>query len=207
MSESTRESLFDIVAQFRADLAKIEGLDLDPDTVRDTIESMSGKLEDKLRAVIGYATELESDAASRKAQADRMAKGAKAMSNRADWLFTYAQIALKASKLPLPLRLPEFTLNLAKMPPAVDITDEAKLPEPFVRTTVTFELTQGLTSQQIVSSGDGADATMFYVFRVPVEHAEIERVPRRADILTSLKAGVAVEGAGLAPDAQRLTVR
>lgn len=47
-------ALYEIAADYRADLAALADLDLDPQTVADTLEGMQGDLQAKLRAVIAY---------------------------------------------------------------------------------------------------------------------------------------------------------
>lgn len=52
------ESLFQIVARYQGDLAKLQDLDLPPEVVSDTIEAMQGDVEEKVRAVVAFALQL-----------------------------------------------------------------------------------------------------------------------------------------------------
>lgn len=126
-------NLYEIAAEYREKLEEINALDLPPDAVLDTVESMQGDLESKLRAVVAYGRELQALADARAAEAKRMKDGADTMAQRADAMLTYAQIAIMNTGIKLPLVFSEFTLNLAKNPQGVTVADVAALPKEFVR--------------------------------------------------------------------------
>ena len=54
--------LYECVAEYRAQLDALAELDLDATTYSDTLESIQGPVQDKLRAVIAYSLDLEIDA-------------------------------------------------------------------------------------------------------------------------------------------------
>ena len=191
------EPLYAIVAKYHDDLAKLQDLDLPPEVVLDTIESMQGEIESKVRAVVAYAIDLEKAADARADEAARMKDGADRLSARAESLKMYAQIALMNSGLKLPLIAPEFTLNLAKNPRPVDVVDVAALPDTLVKTTVTIkfagrfpEWSDALTT----AAPDGADVS-------------VDVKPIKTLIGDALKADTAVPGAKFGPQSFRLTVR
>lgn len=189
------EPLYQIVARYRDDLAKLNDLDLPPEVVLDTIEAMQGEVEAKVRAVVAYALDIEKAAETREAEAKRMADGADALRRRAESLKMYAQIALMNSGIKLPLTAPEFTLNLAKLPPSIDITDAAALPDSAVKTAVSITFPgrcDGLLAAVTLPAGAIIDT---------------EVKPVKKVIGDALKAGTAVPGAKLAPVGYRLTVR
>lgn len=189
------EPLYAIIAKYQEDLARLQDLDLPPEVVLDTIEAMQGAVEEKVRAVVAYALDLEKAAEVRRAEAQRMNDGAEAMERRAESLKTYAQIALMNSGLRLPLVAPEFTLNLAKLPPSVEVLNIEALPDSMVKTTVTL-------------SFPGRCPSLLDDFGLPDNtkvESEIKAVKK--PIGDSLKAGIEVPGAKLAPVAYRLAVR
>lgn len=191
------EPLYAIVQRFQADLAALQDLDLPAEVVADTLEGMQGEVEEKVRAVVGYAIELQAAADIRAAEAKRMAEGAKRMAERADALKLYAQIALRQANIKLPLVAPEFTINVAKNPPSVEITNPEALPDSLVRTSISISFDgrhQVWTDSVIGTLPAGAD------FSVEVK-------PAKKAIGDALKADVAVEGAQLAPVTYRLTVK
>ena len=62
-----------------------------------------------------------------------MADGAKALENRADSLYKYALGAIQATGIAVPIRAPEFTINVAKNPQALLVTDDKQVPQAFKR--------------------------------------------------------------------------
>lgn len=134
-------NLFEIIDQYQQQLSALQDTDLPPEVVMDTIESIQGDVETKIRAVVAYALQVKADAETRKAHAKRMAESAKAMEHRYDSLMMYAQVGVMNSGLKLPLALPEFTLNLAKNPPSCEVTDTiTQVPTQYLRRTIRIEV-------------------------------------------------------------------
>jgi hypothetical protein len=125
-------SLFTIASEYRAQLAQLADLDLDPQTVADTIEGLSGDIENKLRAVIAYALEQDVLAVGTEEAAKRTAALAKARRARVDALFEYALVHMRACVIPI-ISTDEFEAKVAKKPASVDITDAALIPPAFMR--------------------------------------------------------------------------
>lgn len=192
------EPLHAIVSRYQQDLSKLNDLDLPNEVVMDTIEAMQGDIEAKVRAVVAYSLDLEGAANVRRAEAKRMADSAEALARRADSLKLYAQIALMNSGLKLPLIAPEFTLNLAKLPPSVEITNVDALPDEGVKTTVTVSISGRLS--------DEARAAIAAALPAGCE-LDAEVKPVKKAIGDSLKVGVVIPGARLAPVGYRLTVK
>lgn len=125
-------TLYTIASQYQADLAALADLDLDPQTVADTLEGMQGELQDKLRAVIAYALSMQSEAEAQKAAAQRMADRAKATAARADGLLDYARTMMQATGLG-EVATDEWAAKLAKKPPSVNIIDPSLIPAAYLR--------------------------------------------------------------------------
>jgi hypothetical protein len=120
-------TLYQIAAEYRASLEALAELDLDAQTIADTVEGMQGELQDKLRAVIAYALSEQAEAVKQAAAATRMSERAKATANRAEGLLNYARDAMQATGLS-EVRTDEWGAKLAKKPPSVSVTDPALLP-------------------------------------------------------------------------------
>ena len=132
-------ALFTIVQEYRQQLdalAEIEGLD--PQTVADTVESMQGDLQDKLRAVIAYSLDLEIEATGAAAASKRMKERADSLDSRVKWLRDYALRAMEATGLDA-ISTDEWAAKVAKKPPAIVISEDADLPALYMRTKVTTE--------------------------------------------------------------------
>lgn len=202
-----RPNLFEIIGQYQTDLSRLSDLDLPPEVVMDTMESMQGDVTDKIRAIVAFALQLESDAEAKQAHAKRMNEAADVLVRRAESLRMYAQIGLMNSGLALPLRAPEFNLNLAKMPPSVEVIDADALPTSMLNKTAKFDLNDAGIDVSVTPNESGDDRLDIAITGIPKEHAVFSMLPAKKPILDALKAGKPVPGAKLAPLGYRLTVR
>jgi hypothetical protein len=82
-------ALYFIANEYRADLAKLQALDLDEQTLTDTLESMGGDLEIKAQNVALFARSLDAEAAAVKQWAKDASARAKAIDARAERLREY----------------------------------------------------------------------------------------------------------------------
>jgi len=90
-------ALFAIANEYRATALTLADLDLDAQTVADTLESISGELETKAQAVAYMVRSFEADAAAIKQWANDAADRAKATEARADQLRAYLARCLEAT--------------------------------------------------------------------------------------------------------------
>ena len=126
-------ALYQIAADYRADLDRLADLDLDADTVRDTVEGMQGELRDKLRAVIAYSLELDIDAHGAAEASKRMSDRAKSLASRVEWLQRYALDTMQATGV-AEIASDEFAAKVAKTPAKVVIAEGAHIPDEYMRT-------------------------------------------------------------------------
>lgn len=125
--------LYEAVSEYRQQLDALAELDLDADTLRDTLEGMQGDVEQKLRAVIAYSLELDILASGAAEAAKRMTERAKGLEKRVEWLRGYALQAMQATGLG-EVATDEFAAKIAKKPASVQITDAALIPPQYMRT-------------------------------------------------------------------------
>lgn len=125
-------TLYTIAAEYQADLAALADIDLDPQTVADTLEGMQGDLTDKLRAVIAYALSMCAEADSQNAAAKRMSERAKSTAARADGLLEYARTTMQATGI-AEVATDEWGAKLAKKPASVNVLDAALIPPAYMR--------------------------------------------------------------------------
>ena len=180
-------NLYQLDAAYRADVATLQDIDLPPETVLDTIDGMQGEISEKIKAVMIVAMEIEAEAKVRAEHAKRMADSAKAMAGRADALRSYAQVAIQNCGLMLPLKYPEFSINLQRNPPSCEVTKPELLPPDMKSLNVTFSLS-GLWSHQTPES-------MLALLKVSGFNATDVSVEMKVDkkaVLDALKA-VAIE--------------
>jgi hypothetical protein len=125
-------NLYNITNQYRADLAALADLDVDPVTAHDTLEAIQGDIRDKLEAVIAYSLELDIMAAGASDAAKRMQERAKSLSNRVEWLRAYALQSMQATGIG-DVSNDEFSAKVAKKPASVVVSDSAATPIEFLR--------------------------------------------------------------------------
>ncbi len=125
-------SLYDIAAEYRAAADKLADLDLDEQTITDTLEGMSGALEVKAQNVVIFARNLEVTAAAIKEAEAAMAARRKAMENRAAGLRRYALSSMQVAGVQS-IECPYFKLSVRKNPPSVEVFDAAQIPTQFMR--------------------------------------------------------------------------
>ena len=126
-------ALYNIAAEYRAAAEKLAELDLDAETIVDTLEGLSGDLETKAQNVAFFARNLESTAAAiKQAEAD-MAARRKAMENRADGLKRYVFESMKLAGIEK-IECPHFRLSIKNNPAAVEIFEPGLVPASFMRT-------------------------------------------------------------------------
>ena len=131
-------ALYEIVAEYRQQLEALAELDLDATTYSDTLESIQGPVQDKLRAVIAYSLDLEIEATGAAAASKRMKERAESLDNRVKWLREYALRAMEATGLG-EISTDEWAAKVAKKPASVVIAEGVELPAEYVRTTVKTE--------------------------------------------------------------------
>jgi hypothetical protein len=125
-------ALFELAVQYREDVSKLEDLDLDEQTVADTLEAMGGELEAKAVNVIYFAQNLAATAAAIKEAETKMAARRKALENRAEALKKYVFDNMKFAGISK-IECPHFKLSIRDNPASVDVFDQAQLPADYLR--------------------------------------------------------------------------
>ena len=126
-------ALYEIAAEYRDAATKLAELDLDAQTIADTLEGLSGDLETKAQNVAFFVRNLEATAAAiKQAEAD-MAARRKAMENRADSLKRYIFESMTVAGIEK-IECPHFRLAIKNNPAAVEIFEPGLLPASFMRT-------------------------------------------------------------------------
>lgn len=126
-------SLYTIAAEYRAAADKLADLEMDPQTVADTLEGMAGELESKGVAVVMAARGMEAMAASIKAAEQEMAERRKRLEKRAEWLREYVRGAMEHTGIKQ-IECPHFRITLRANPESVDVFDAAQVPAQYLKT-------------------------------------------------------------------------
>lgn len=120
-------NLYEISVAFRADADKLADLDLDPQTLIDTIEGMSGDLETKVQNTLFVARNLESTADAIDAAAAAMTARGKAIRVRAAVLKKGVFDAMLFTGV-TKIEGPFFRLTMQGNPPSVDVFEPGLVP-------------------------------------------------------------------------------
>lgn len=126
----TNITLYQLAAEHADALARLEDLDLSPEAVADTLESLGGELEVKAQNVVAFLRNLETTAEAIKQAEASMAARRKALENRAASLKTYVLEAMQHHGIQK-IECPLFAISIAKNPPAVEIEDERLIPDDY----------------------------------------------------------------------------
>lgn len=105
----------------------------------DTLEGIQGQLQDKAVNVAKFLQNLDSTAKAIKEAELKMAKRRKAIENRTQWLRDYLKNSMESAGISK-IESPWFRLAVQKNPEAVEIFDEASIPEDFKEQVVTTRI-------------------------------------------------------------------
>jgi hypothetical protein len=125
-------ALYILAAEYRDAAEKLADLDVDEQTMLDTLESISGDLEVKATNVAMFARNLEATAASIKEAEAGMAARRKAIEKRADGLRKYLLACMQSTGIKK-IDSPHFCLSVRDNPPSVDVFDQEQIPAEFMR--------------------------------------------------------------------------
>ena len=125
-------NLYELATDFRATADKLAELDLDDQTVADTLESMSGELEAKATNMSFVIRNLEATAASIKEAEAAMASRRRAMENRVARIKDYLLANMMIAGIQK-IECPHFRIAVRENPPAVEIYEPGLIPVEYMR--------------------------------------------------------------------------
>ena len=125
-------ALYELAAEYRTDCEKLADMDLDEQTLADTLEGLSGELEVKAQNVIMFTRNLEATAAAIKEAEAQMAARRKALENRAAGLRRYVLENMQFAGIQK-IECPFFKLSIRDNPAAVDIYEPGLIPAQYMK--------------------------------------------------------------------------
>lgn len=126
------QSLYLLTAEYQAAAERLNDLDLDAQTIADTLEGMAGAIELKAQNVAFVIRNMESMAEQIKAAEVAMAARRKAIENRAENVRKYLLDSMTATQISK-IECPYFKMAIQQNPPALFIDDEESIPQSFWR--------------------------------------------------------------------------
>lgn len=125
-------ALYELAHDYRNAADKLADLDLDPQTIEDTLESLSGDLEVKATNTAMLIRNIEASAAAIKAAEEQMAARRKALENRAARIKDYVLANMMVAGIQK-IECPFFKLAVRDNPPAVEVFEPELIPASFIR--------------------------------------------------------------------------
>ena len=118
-------TLYELTDEYRQLLEMLEDPDEDPEVIRDTMEGISGELEDKAEGYGRVIRQLAAESAALKEEEERLAKKRKAADGAAKRLKEALFIAMKETGK-TKFKTPLFSFTIQKNPPSVKIPEDLK---------------------------------------------------------------------------------
>lgn len=125
-------ALYEIANEYRAISDRLHDLDLDEETIADTLESLSGELTEKSTNVAKFVRNLEAMAAQIKEAEAQMAARRKSIEKRAENIRKYLHTNMEKAGI-TKIECPWFVVSLRTNPASVQIDDEAEIPDEYMR--------------------------------------------------------------------------
>ena len=109
----------------------VQNMDLDPEVMKDTLDSINDAIENKAENIAKLIRNLESDVSAFKEEEDRLKTKRQAAENKVKWLKTYLEDCMKLTGK-TKFKSGMFNFAIQKNPASVNITDERIIPEDFL---------------------------------------------------------------------------
>lgn len=149
-------ALFILAAEHRALSDKLHDLDLDDQTILDTLEGQSGDLIEKGKNVASVFRNLESDAKQIKEAEQQLAERRKAIEKRAESLKQYLKANMEISGIQK-IECPWFVVSIKQNPEAVTVDDEEAIPRDYFKEIpVSYQLDKTMVKQALKDGFDVA---------------------------------------------------
>ena len=110
---------------------EVQNMDLDPEVMKDTLDSIGGTFENKAENMAKLVRNLEADVTAYKEEEERLKTKRQAAENKLKWLKTYLEDCMKLTGK-TKFKSGMFNFSIQKNPASVNITDEKAIPEEFL---------------------------------------------------------------------------
>lgn len=110
---------------------EVQNMDLDPEVMKDTLDSIEDAVENKAENIAKLIRNLESDVSAYKEEEDRLKTKRQSTENKVKWLKTYLEDNMKLTGK-TKFKSGMFNFSIQKNPASVNITDERIIPDKFL---------------------------------------------------------------------------
>ena len=125
-------------------------MDLPIEAVTDTLEGLSGEMEEKAINVAKFMRNIEATATAIKSAEEEMAKRRKALENRIKWMKSYLKDSMEHTGI-TKIECPYFKLSIQKNPAAVNIINEDTIPDKFKEQVISWKVDKTAIKKAIQS--------------------------------------------------------
>ena len=125
-------SLYQLTAEYLQAEEHLSALDLDEQTIKDTLEGLSGEIEIKSTNIAMFIRNLETTAQAIKEAEAEMSKRRKAIETRINSLESYTLENMVRTGITR-IDCPYFRISIRDNPPSVDVFNENEIPQEFMR--------------------------------------------------------------------------
>lgn len=123
--------LYELTSNYLQFFNQLENDDVDPETIRDTLDCIEGAIEEKAQSTARMIKTMESTSDAIEAEIKRLQQRKKVNDNKVSWLKKYIQHQLELVGMDK-IKTPTFTISLQNNPPAVQIDDEKHIPASYL---------------------------------------------------------------------------
>lgn len=110
---------------------EVQNMELDPEVMKDTLDSIGGTFENKAENMAKLIRNLESDRLAYKEEENRLKTKRQAVENKLEWLKTYLKDCMKLIGK-TKFKSGMFNFSIQKNPVSVNITNKKILPEDYL---------------------------------------------------------------------------
>lgn len=110
---------------------EVQNMELDPEVMKDTLDSIGGTFENKAENMAKLIRNLESDRLAYKEEENRLKTKRQAVENKLEWLKTYLKDCMKLTGK-TKFKSGVFKFSIQKNPVSVNITNKKIIPEDYL---------------------------------------------------------------------------
>jgi hypothetical protein len=134
--------------ELTGDIKALESMDLDAETLADSLEGISGEFEEKAKGILAFTENMNGDIEALDSQIKRLTERKKVLTNRKNNLRAYLLHNMEASGI-TKIECPLFTASLRKGIEVVDVQDSESIPDEYIEIQVTEKVDKAALKRDI----------------------------------------------------------
>jgi hypothetical protein len=146
-------SLYELSTEYQSAFNEMMALDMDEQTIADTLEGLQGELEVKGRSVAAYFLNLQADVDAIKEAEGRMVARRKSLESKVTAMKDYLRDNMQKTGI-TEISCPEFCIKIGKPSKAVEITNELLIPEEYKKVVTTERISKTDISKALKAGND-----------------------------------------------------